>query len=876
MDAPPYLYKSGVLCESGGRSWGIIFVRIQTFHITAAVLCCFVSILPASLQAQAPVPDTPAIEQQVDAMIAKLTLQQKLELIGGVDSMFIRAEPAAGFPMLKMSDGPEGVRTWGPDTAYAGGIALAASWDPKLAHEMGDSIAKDARARGVNFLLGPGVNIYRAPMCGRNFEYFGEDPYLAGRIAVAYIRGVQNEGVIATVKHFDANNQEYDRHNVSSDMDERTLREIYLPAFEAAVKEGHVGAVMNSYNLLNGVHATENKHLNLEILKGDWKFNGILMSDWDATYSAVGAANNGLDLEMPSGKFMNPQNLLPAVKNGEVSEATIDEKVRRIFRTAIRFGFLDREQADPAIPRFSQEGRAVALQEALESITLLKNEGDLLPLDANRIHTLAVLGPDAWPAVPGAGGSSHTDAFAPVSIMTGLSDALAGKVKVLYVEGLPTATELMRQTDFYDASGQQTANPRAGNQVRVEAFDNPNFSGTPAVSSMRRIAAFRTEEWTPPAKVRRSIRFTAQYMPARTESYLFLVGAGGSDAYKLVVDGKTVLDQPSREGQAPRYVEVPLTANRPAAVELDYWPDSSGLRIGLGIRGVDELVDPEAKKIASLADAAVVAVGFDASTESEGYDRSYQLPFGQDQLIQTVSQANPHTIVTITAGGNVDMHRWLAGVPALLHNWYPGQEGGRALAEILIGQHSPEGHLPVSFERSWDENPVHDSYYAPPVPKGQTPHVNYKEGVFLGYRYYTTYDKAPLFPFGFGLSYTTFSFSNLKVAPAALNDSDKLAMGYTVSFDVTNTGQREGATVAQVYVGDPSAKVKRPTKELKGFEKVRLAPGDTQHVTVTLKQRALAYWSDGKGDWEVDPGKFVVYVGDSSANTPLTQDFQVQ
>ncbi|MFP5230813.1 MAG: glycoside hydrolase family 3 protein [Acidobacteriota bacterium] len=809
-------------------------------------------------------------------MIAKLTLQQKLELIGGVDSMFIRAEPSAGFPMLKMSDGPEGVRTWGPDTAYAGGIALAASWDPKLANAMGESIAKDARARGVNFLLGPGVNIYRAPMCGRNFEYFGEDPYLSGQIAAAYIRGVQSEGVVATVKHFDANNQEYDRHNVSSDMDERTLREIYLPAFEMAVKEGHVGAVMNSYNLLNGTHATENKHLNLDILKGEWKFNGILMSDWDATYSAVGAANNGLDLEMPYGKFMNPENLLPAVQSGQVSEAAIDDKVRRIFRTAIRFGFLERDQTDPSIPRFSQEGRAVALQEALESITLLKNDGPLLPLDAEKLHTIAVLGPDAWPAVPGAGGSSHTDAFAPVSIMTGLSDALAGKVRVLYLAGLPSATELMRQTDFYTASGNPSPSRRSGNQVKVETFDNPNFTGSPAVSSMRRIASYRTEEWTPPSAVRRSLRFTAQYMPEKTESYLFLVGASGSDAYKLIVNGKSVLDQPSREGQAPRYVEVPLSAGQPAAVELDYWPDSSALRIGLGIRGVDELVDPEAKKIASLADAAVVSVGFDASTESEGFDRSFELPFGQDQLIQAVADANPHTIVAITAGGNVDMHRWLSGVPALLHNWYPGQEGGRAMAEILLGQHSPEGHLPASFERSWNENPVHNSYYAAPVAKGQTPHVNYKEGVFVGYRYYTTYDKQPLFPFGFGLSYTTFSFSNLKVSRAAVNDEDKLAAGYVVSFDVTNTGQREGATVAQVYVGDPSARVKRPLKELKGFEKIRLASGATQHVRVELDRRALAYWSDAKNGWQVDPGKFVLYVGDSSEHTPLTQDFEVQ
>lgn len=847
-------------------------MRNQTFHIAIPALCCFLCALPGQIRAQGPVPDSPAIEQRVEAMIGKLTLEQKLELIGGLNEMFIRAEPNAGFPMLKMSDGPEGVRTWGPDTAYAGGIALAAAWDPQLATKMGESIGMDARARGVNFLLGPGVNIYRAPMCGRNFEYFGEDPYLSGQTAAAYIRGVQSEGVIATVKHFAANNEEYDRHNVSSDMDERTLREIYLPAFETAVRDGHVGAVMNSYNLLDGIHATQNPHLNLEILKGEWKFDGILMSDWDATYSAVGAARNGLDLEMPSGKFMNPKNLEPAVQSGEVPAAAIDEKVRRIFRTAIRFGFLDRDQTDPAIPKFSQEGRNVALEEALESITLLKNEGNLLPLDPGKIRTVAVIGPDAWPAVPGAGGSSQVDAYAPVSIMTGLSDALAGKAKVLYAAGLPSTDDMFQQTEFYDASGKVPDNPWTGSQVKIENFSNPTFSGTPVVSYARRIAMFRSEEWTPPARERHSIRFTMKYMPAKTEAYLFLAGAGGSDAYKLIVDGKTVIDQPAREGQAPRYAEVPLTAGKAAAVELDYWPDAAYPRIGLGVRGTDELVSPEAKKIAALADAAVVAVGFDPSTESEGFDRSYELPFGQDELVEAVSQANPHTIVSITAGGNVDMHRWLDGIPALLHNWYPGQEGGRALAQILIGVRSPEGHLPVSFEHSWEENPVHDNYYAPPVPKGQTPHVDYREGVFLGYRYYTTFDKKPLFPFGYGLSYTTFSFSNLKVSP----DQAGINAPITVSFDVTNSGQREGATVAQVYVGDPSAKVKRPMKELKGFEKVRLGPGDTHHVSITLDQRSLAYWNDEKHGWQVDPGKFALFVGDSSENTPLTREFEVQ
>jgi beta-glucosidase len=807
-----------------------------------------------------PVPDSPAIEQRVDAIIAKLTLKQKLELIGGEDSMYIRAEPSVGFPRLKMSDASMGVRTWGPDTAYAGGVALAASWDPKLAHETGVSTGDDARARGVNFLLGPGVDVYRAPMNGRNFEYLGEDPYLTAQTAVAYIEGVQSQGVIATIKHFAANDEEYDRHNVSSDVDMRTLREIDLPAFEAAVKVAHVGAVMDSYNLLNGVHSTQNHFLNVEVLRNDWHFKGILMSDWDATYSAVGAANNGLDLEMPSGKFMNPQNLMPAIKDGRVSVATIDQKVRRIFRTSIRFHFLDRPQTDLSIPLNSPFGRHVALQGALESITLLKNEGYLLPLDESKIHTLAVFGPDAWPAVPGGGGSSEVTPFEATSIMTGLSDYLGHRVNVLYVRGLPTADDIFASTDFVDKA------------VKVEIFNNPDFSGTPQVMYAPRIASFKSEEWTPPTKAHKSIRITADYMPMTTGSYLILTGAGGSDAYTVYLDGRKVLDQPHREGQAPQFTEALFTAGTPVKLRVDYLPDASYPRIGVGIIATDKLVSPEVAKIAAMADAAVVAVGFDPETESEGLDRSYTLPFGQDELIQAVAAANKHTIVTLTAGGGVDTHRWLNEVPAFIDNYYPGQAGGAALAEILFGEHSPEGHLPFSFAKSWQQNPVHDCYYAPPVPKGQMPHIKYCEGVFLGYRYYTTRHIQPLYPFGFGLSYTTFSFSNLKVSPQDASPNGPI----TVSFDVTNTGDRAGADVAQLYVGDPSARIERPVKELKGYQKVRLEPGKSEHVTLPLNRRSLAYWSVAANNWRVDPGKFVVYVGDSSENTPLTQAFEVK
>ncbi|HVZ82146.1 MAG TPA: glycoside hydrolase family 3 C-terminal domain-containing protein [Terracidiphilus sp.] len=841
----------------------------------AALLTSFVlAVSGAMARAQAPVPDSPAIEQRVDAMIRKLTLKQKIDLLAGQDSVFSRAEPSVGFPRLKMSDGPIGARFWGPITAYTAGIGMAATWDTDLAHRVGVAIGDDARSRGVHILLGPAVNIYRAPMTGRNFEYYGEDPLLSGSMAVGFIRGLQSRGVMATVKHFVANNQEYDRHNVSSDVDERTLREIYLPAFEMAVKQGGTGAVMDSYNLINGVHATQNAHLNIDILKHEWGFNGILMSDWWSTYDGVAAANGGLDLEMPDPNFMNEKTLLPAVKSGKVPESVIDDKVRRLFRTAIRFGFLDRDQQDYSIPTYSQANREVALDEARESIVLLKNEHNLLPLDAKTVKTIAVFGPDAWPAVTGGGGSSQVTPYAAASMMTGLSDYYRGKAKVLYARGIPPIDEMLSKTEFRlpAAIAEAHLDGAQGHAVMVEQFDNTDFHGDPVTTRF----VDHVDTLLNPEPVQfpqpKALRYTSEIVPEKNGTFIFLTHAGGGGSYKLYVDGKLEIDQPAREGIEPQWVELPLKANQPVAVRLDYLPNGNNPQAALAVRPVEELVTKEAREIAKLADVIVVDAGFDGSTESEGFDRTYALPWGQDELIEAALAINPKTIVVLTAGGDVDTHRWINQVPVLLHQWYPGQEGATALAEILSGARSPEGRLPITFPHSWEENPTHDSYYAPPVPAGQTPYVRYTEGVFVGYRSFVTTGKKPLFPFGFGLTYTTFAFSDLKVTPV-VKDGQPSA---EVSFDLKNTGKMASADVAQVYVGDPSAKVERPRIELKGFKKVRLAPGEKQHVTIALNGRSFCYWDTAENNWHWDPGKFVIAVGDSSENTPLTESIELR
>ena len=824
------------------------------------LLICALSAL-----AQAPAPSSPGIEAKAHAMIAKLTLEQKIDLLGGVDGMYTHPSPTIDLPRFKMSDASIGVRTWGPTTAYAGGVSLAATWDRDFARKLGEALGKDARARSVNFLLGPGVNIARSPINGRNFEYLSEDPFLNGDMVVPFIQGVQSQGVIATVKHYALNNQEYNRHNVDSEADERTMREIYLPAFEAAVTRGHVDAVMNSYNLINGSHATQNEFLNLKVLKGEWAFKGILMSDWDATYDAVGAANNGLDLEMPGPRFMNSKNLLAAVKDGTVKEATMDDKLMRLFCTVLRYGFLDRPQFDPADSTYSVADRAVALQGALESITLLKNEGQTLPLDASKVKTIAVIGPNAWPAVTGGGGSSEAQAFEPVSILTGIANLAGPNVHVLYTRGLPEMNDVFWNTHW------------AG-KVNVATYPSKDFTGTPETADAQGIANWKDEWWGPDDKTPRSIRYTAAFKAEKAGKYLVLAAISGNDSYKITIDGKQLTSPPHAEGQAPQFWTLDLTAGQQVSVVTDYLPGFVGIRFGLGMAYEPDLISAEAKEFAAKADVAIVAVGFNKGTEGEGADRTFELPWGQDSLIEAVAAANPRTIVALTGGGGMDTRRWLDKVPALLHTYYPGQEGGTAVAEVLFGKHNPEGKLPVSFDRSWDENPSAKYYY--PIPGADTtlhvtetdgrkvdyviPHVKYEDGLMVGYRYWTTTGKHPLFPFGFGLSYTTFSFSKLQAPATAASGST-----VPVSFDVTNTGSVAGAEVAQLYVSDPSARATRPERELKGVEKVRLAPGETKHVTLNLDARAFSYWDAAAHKWTIDPGKFVVRVGDSSENTPL-------
>jgi beta-glucosidase len=821
--------------------------------VQSICLLLFLFVLPAVSQT-APVSQA-ATETRVDSLLKQLTLEEKVDILGGVDSFYIRANQRIGLPRLKMADGPVGVRNYGPSTVF-GGIGLAATWDPELAQRIGTVIGEDARARGVHFMLGPGVNIYRAPMCGRNFEYFGEDPFLSARTAVAYIKGMQSQGVSATVKHFMGNNQEYDRHNMDSVIDERTMREIYLPVFEAAVKEAHVGAIMDSYNLTNGVHMTQNGHLNSDLVKKEWGFTGILMSDWTSVYDGVAAANGGLDLEMPAGDFMNRGTLLPAIRAGKVSEATIDDKVRRILRTAIQFGWLDRDQTDSSIPRPNPEGKVVTLEAARAGMVLLKNDGNVLPLEKGKIHSIAVIGPDAYPAVPAGGGSADAKPFAQVSYLEGLVNYLGGGAKVYYERGVPSFDEIAKHTNF-------TTEATGGRQgLKTEFFTNGSLTGTPAVTRTDNHVNYEPARGGDGAATDMSIRWTGYFTPATPGEYLvFVQGPGENGGYRLYVDKKLVFDN-WKDWYAFVSEKTITLAAGPHQVELEYYAHGGWGKTtaNLGIVRAETLVSAEAKTLASRADAVVLAVGFDPSDEGESSDRTFHLPPGQDELIHQIAAVNKNTVVVVTSGGGVDMAAWVDQVPALLQAWYPGQEGGTALAQLLFGEFNPSGKLPISIERRWEDNAVHNSYY----PKDGEKKVEYSEGVFVGYRHFDKSGIKPLFPFGYGLSYTTFAFKNLTVSPASGDQP------VTVAFDVSNTGTRSGSEVAQVYVGDRHSKVPRPVKELKGFAKVELNSGETKHVQVTLDRRAFSYYDVNSHAWTVAPGDFDIYVARSSAEIELT------
>jgi beta-glucosidase len=792
------------------------------------------------------------VEARVADLLPRLTLDEKLSMLGGDRDFYIRPIPRLGLPEIRMADGPLGVRNYGPSTAYPGTIGLAASWDTALARKFGASVGSDARARGVHIMLGPAVNINRIPMNGRNFEYLTEDPFLAGRFAVAIVNGIQSQGVAATVKHYAANSQETERDTINEIISERTLREIYLPAFRAAIEEGHAWCVMDAYNRVNGHYCTASDWLNSAVLKYEWGFQGIVMSDWGAVHETLGVANAGMDLEMPSGVYLNAARLKPLLDSGEVTLPTIDDKVRRILRLEIANGFLDRPQLIASIPKDDPRSAAVALQMAREGTVLLKNEGGFLPLDRSRVKTIVVVGPNA-DAYVGGGGSAHVVPAHSVSLLDGLRRVAGPGVRIDRIEepGAELLASLLPATQY--------ASP-----LKLEFFTG-NMHATKLLATAEDSKIDR--DWTGRAPAEGVAgasyiaKWTGKIQAPSSGRYIFMLGCRGGGNVRL--DGREILgvwwnpeDRPLttvRTLEAGRTYDLVVTyvhrEDKPAVVQFA-WGAAPPL-----------LSDADAARVGA-ADAVIVAAGFSATSEGEGADRTYELPGEQSELIRRVAAINPHTAVVIDSGGSVATAGWIGRIPALLQAWYPGQEGGTALAEILFGDVNPSGKLPISYEKRWEDSAAYANY------PGTDGKVSYGEGILVGYRWFDAKGIAPLFPFGHGLSYTSFRYDRLGIAAGADGSWD-------VSFDVTNTGGRAGDEVAQVYVSAPPSAELRPPRELKGFARLSLNPGETKRATVSLGRDAFAYFSEKKGAWTVDPGAYSISVGASSRDSRLSSSVDV-
>lgn len=704
------------------------------------------------------------IEKRVEDALSRMTLEEKVAILHAQSKFSSAGVPRLGIPEVWCTDGPHGIRPevlwdewdqagWTNDscTAFPALTCLAATWNPEMSALYGKSIGEEARYREKDILLGPGVNIYRTPLNGRNFEYMGEDPYLSSRMVVPYIEEVQKNGVAACVKHFALNNQEAHRHGIDVEVDDRALNEIYLPAFKAAVQEGGAWAVMGAYNKYKGEHCCHNHYLLNDILKRDWAFDGVVVSDWGGTHDTKQAAENGLDMEFGSwtdGLSWGASNAydnyylaapyLDMLRKGEASTATLDDKARRVLRLIFRTAMNTRK---PFGSLNSPEHLAAARRIAGEGMVLLKNEGGVLPIDLGRAKTIAVVGENAIKMMTVGGGSSSLKVRHEYTPLEGIRAAAAGKAEVIYERGY--------------------------------------------------------------------------------------VGDVTGD-YNGVKTGQDLSESRS---------EAQLIADAAAA--------------------------------ARKADAVIFVGGLNKSNhqDCEGDDRlQYGLPYAQDKVIGALAEANPNLAVVIVSGNAVAMP-WIDRVPAVLEAWFSGSEAGNALADVVFGAVNPSGKLPFTFPVRLEDNGAHTLGEYPGADK-----VKYNESIFVGYRWHDKEQLKPLFAFGHGLSYTAFAVGNVKADRTTLAPNGSIR----ISADVTNTGDRAGAEVVQLYIGDEQSSLPRPVKELKGFQKVSLNPGQTRTVTFEITLGMLQYYDDAKGAWVAEPGAFTAYVGAASDDIRGTVEFELK
>lgn len=716
------------------------------------VIACGLFLNTAAVSSQVTDKEKVQMEKRIEKLIKKMTLEEKVGLLHGNSKFYVAGVERLGIPEWSLSDGPHGVRAEinRHDWAYAGwtndsasyfptGTAFAAAWNPELAYRRGEVLGEEARWRKKDVLLGPGVNIIRSPLCGRNFEYMSEDPYMNSVLAVAYIKGLQSRDVACSVKHFAVNNQETNRTTVDVECSERALREIYLPAFKAAVQEGGALTVMAAYNKFRGEFCAENNYLVRKILRNEWGFDGVYVTDWGAAHSTVPSMEAGLDLEMGTlidkyedWYYANP--LIEAVKSGKIPMSLVDEKVGDVLRVMIKTNVLDPKKRFGPGSMNTKEHQQATYDAAAEAIVLLKNQNNLLPLDFSSIKSLAVIGDNATRKHSNGGLSSEIKAVYEVTPLEALRAKWGDKVDIRFAQGYEKLSTF------------------------VEGSNNGQSSGT---------FSSKTQE---------------------------------SDALLK-----------------------------------------------------------EAVEVARTSDVALLVCGLNHDYDTESFDRlNMDIPYGQVELIQEVVKANPRTIVVMIAGSPLNMAAVDICSPAIVWAWFNGMEGGNALVDVLSGKVNPSGKMPFTTPVSLDQSPAHALGNFP----GRDLKVNYEEDILVGYRWFDTKGLPVVYPFGYGLSYTTFNYSNLNTDKKTYDQADTIQ----ATFTLTNTGDREGAEVAQLYVSDPVCSVMRPVKELKGFKKVFLKPGESRRITLDIPVSSLAFYSEAQSQFVVEPGEFILQLGASTSD----------
>ena len=801
------------------------------------------------------------LESKITGLIEAMTLEEKISMIHANSKFTIAGVERLGINEMTMSDGPHGVRyeierhSWnsaGRTDDYATYLphltSVAASWDTKMAQLHGQVLGAEARDRGKDFILGPGVNLARLPLYGRNFEYMGEDPILAAKLAIHTINAIQDNDVAATIKHYALNTQELNRIGVNAQPDERTLREVYLPAFEYAVREANVLGVMGAYNEYYGTNANQSKHLNLDILKGDWGYQGVLLTDWNVDITSFDAAMNGLDIEMGTAvdsydEYHMAKPLLKLVKTGKVPESVINDKVRRILRVQHKIGMYDANRKTGSRNTKAHQNAARTIAE--QGVILLKNEDRVLPLDSD-VKSILVLGPNADKVHGLGGGSSEVKTPYEITPLQGLRNKFGERAEITRMRA--RANKLSPIAADYIVSRHWTGTPA----WHISFYDD---------STQQRKTG---ESWIAngvfDAKGLLShIVMNADVKALDTGAHTFKMQATGR--YSVSIDGKLLLKNTNASGGVESET-VMLTAGQSYKIRIDYTGDQ---QFTLGWDTPKSLFNTEQEYLtaAKNADAVIYFGGLSHADDREAIDRAdMKLPNDQDEVIKKLLVANPNTVIFLVAGSAVEMP-WIEDAKAVVWGWYGGMEAGTAFANILTGEVNPSGKLPITLPKQL--------HHVAPIALDDYNEADslYKEGVFIGYRWFEQQSIEPIFPFGHGLSYTRFAYSDIKLSHARFKHDD----GIEVSVKITNTGEVEGSEIVQLYLHDQEATVVRPFKELKGFAKVHLQPDESKIVSIPITLRDLSFWDTSSNNWLAEKGAFDVLVGSSSQDIRLVDSF---